>query len=346
MSLPIPVHVITGFLGSGKTTLLKTILSDESFGDTALLINEFGEVGLDDQLLGDIDQETILLSNGCVCCSIRGELSDALLNLASQRKAGSVPPFSRVIIETTGLADPGPIAATIANDVKVKNQFLFGAVLAVVDTQHALNTRQHTDIWTDQVAAADAIWFSKKDLTSSEPIQEVVVVTRSVNPSAAILERADAISLDTLFQQRRSASGANLQPFKELSRLGSQYSNSVVLDSVQHEKHDHLKGINSFQIYLDQSIDWVTFGVWLSLVLHRHGREILRVKGLLKLEGVRQPVAIHGVQHTLFPPEHIDVKDLSAISPHLIFITRGISEQAIRSSLEDFLVNLPRRIQS
>lgn len=344
MSTRIPVHVLTGFLGSGKTTLLRTILADESFGDTALLINEFGEVGLDDQLLGDIDQETVLLSSGCVCCSIRGDLSEALLKLASQRQSGVIPPFTRVIIETTGLADPGPIAATIANDVKVRNQFVFGAVLTVVDTEHALNTRDYSETWADQIAAADALWFSKLDIVSETESEKVATAAQFVNPSASVLENASAVSLDNLFQQRQAqkASTFEIKNANTAIESSSPIFNTANLSDLK--GGGHLEGINSFQIKLDQSIDWVTFGVWLSLILHRHGRELLRVKGLLKLNGVSDPVAIHGVQHTLFPPEHVTIKDPEGLDPYLIFITRGISENAMRSSIKKFLNELPARL--
>lgn len=338
----IPVHVLTGFLGSGKTTLIKKMLRDESFGNTALLINEFGETGVDNHLLGQIDQNVILLARGCLCCSIRGDLSEALLNLASKRKAGTVPPFSRVIIETTGLADPGPIVATIANDAKVKNQFQIGIVLAVIDLQNALKNRDEMQIWTDQVAAADAIWFSKRDTTKSEFAKQVSMAALGVNPSAKVLERSDAISLNYLFQKRQLSADFVSQPLVRKTQSSKLSLNTNSVEPVGPQKLD---GISSFRLDLDQSIDWVVFGVWLSLVLHRHGKKFLRVKGLLKLDGVKEPVVIHGVQHTLFPPEHLDFKSIDEVSPYLIFIVRGISEQAIRSSLKVFLEDFSLRFK-
>jgi G3E family GTPase len=342
MNTLIPVYVLTGFLGSGKTTVIKKLLADESFGNTALLINEFGEAGVDNHLLGDIDQEIVLLARGCLCCSIRGDLSDALLDLASKREAGTVPHFSRVIIETTGLADPGPIAATIANDSRVRNQFLLGSVLTVVDLQNALKTLDEIEVWTDQVAAADAIWFSKRDLTVPEIADQVFKETQRVNPSAKVIEHADAISLNDLFQTRQLSTDFFSPPPVRKTQASQVPLRPDYAGPAERQKLD---GISSFRLDFDQSIDWVIFGVWLSLVLHRHGKKFLRVKGLLKLKGVKQPVVIHGVQHTLFPPEHVDFKNMHEISPYLIFIVRNISEQIIRSSLKMFLEDFPRRLK-
>lgn len=343
MNASIPVHVITGFLGSGKTTLLKSMIQDEAFGDSALLINEFGEVGLDDKLLGDIDQETVLLSSGCICCSIRGELAEALMNLANKRQDGTLPEFKRVIIETTGLADPGPIAATLANDMKVRNQFHFGTVLTVVDMQAAINSQQHEPVWTDQIAAADVIWFSKSDRVTEDVKLLVTENVEAVNSSAIQISKSDSVKLDELFQDKmKSTLLGKAFSFSAQDSLKSPLAG--VIKNHTRNQPNHLKGIESFQIVLGGSLDWVTFGVWLSLLLHRHGQRLLRVKGLIYLAGTDQPVAIHGVQHTLFPPEHLSLKDVDSKDSKLIFITRGITRQTMVDSLNEFMKKLPNRL--
>jgi G3E family GTPase len=162
--MSIALNVITGFLGSGKTTLLKRLLQGESLGDTALLINEFGDVGIDHLLVEEVAPDTVLLPSGCVCCSIRGELKDALLGLLQRRERGEIPAFKRVILETTGLADPAPILATLNNDVQLRGRFHVGLVITLVDASHAaLQERLHPE-WLAQVAAADRMLLSKTDL--------------------------------------------------------------------------------------------------------------------------------------------------------------------------------------
>lgn len=159
--MSIALNVITGFLGSGKTTLLKRLLQGESLGDTALLINEFGDVGIDHLLVEEVAPDTVLLPGGCVCCSIRGELKDALLGLLQRRERGEIPAFKRVILETTGLADPAPILATLNNDVQLRGRFHIGLVITLVDASHAtLQERLHPE-WLAQVAAADRLLLSK-----------------------------------------------------------------------------------------------------------------------------------------------------------------------------------------
>ncbi|MCK1788568.1 GTP-binding protein, partial [Pseudomonas sp. TNT11] len=178
--MSIALNVITGFLGSGKTSLLARLLQGESLGDTALLINEFGDIGIDHLLVEEVAPDTVLLPSGCVCCSIRGELKDALLGLLQRRERGEIPAFKRVILETTGLADPAPILATLNNDVQLRGRFHIGLVITLVDASHAaLQERLHPE-WLAQVAAADRLLLSKTDrVDDCEPLR---VHLRALNP--------------------------------------------------------------------------------------------------------------------------------------------------------------------
>ncbi len=153
----LPLHILSGFLGSGKTTLLKGWLTHQNLNDVALLVNEFGEVGIDHHLLNEVAPDTVLLPSGCVCCQIRGELKTALLDLYERRTRGELPPFSQVILETTGLADPAPILSTLLHDPQLKHHFSQGTLVTLVDAEHARLQSAHQPEWLAQVSAADKL---------------------------------------------------------------------------------------------------------------------------------------------------------------------------------------------
>lgn len=336
MDEKIPVHVITGFLGSGKTTLLKNILTHEAFGDSAVLVNEFGEVGLDDQLLGDIAQEAVLLSSGCVCCSIRGELSTALRELYSKRDRGEVPPFRRVVLETTGLADPGPIVSTLANDPVLQHHYRAGTTLTVVDAVNARVNQQSEPVWADQVASADAYVVSKADLVSHDEFEWVGQLVGRLNPTARRFHPEPGLAnVDALFSGSRELTG--LTSDWRIS-TGREVYTGVELNPSGH--HPGLANVHTFTITLPGRLDWTCFGVWLSLLLHRHGRKLLRIKGILRVNESIQPLVIHGVQHTLFPPRHLEEIVPEDRCSQLVFITRGIYREEVIHSLETFLSTL------
>lgn len=336
MDEKIPVHVITGFLGSGKTTLLKDILANEAFGDSAVLVNEFGEVGLDDQLLGDIAQQAVLLSSGCVCCSIRGELSTALRDLYSKRDRGEVPPFKRVVLETTGLADPGPIVSTLANDPVLQHHYRAGTTLTVVDAVNARANHRSEPVWADQVASADAYIVSKADLVSPDESERVSQLVGRMNPAARRFQPEPGLAnVDALFSESRDPTG-----FTSGWRISTGHSVSTGIGISSTGHHPGLTDVHTFTITLPGKLDWTCFGVWLSLLLHRHGRKLLRIKGILRVHESIQPLVIHGVQHTLFPPRHLEGTIEEDRCSQLIFITRGIYRDEVIHSLEIFLSTL------
>jgi G3E family GTPase len=326
----LPVHVISGFLGSGKTTLLKSVLASEDFGDSAVLINEFGEVGLDNRLLGSIAEDAVLLSNGCVCCTIRGELSDALRRLLSQRQEGLIPAFKRIVLETTGLADPGPIASTITADPVLRHHLRPGTNVTLVDALNASTSREQFPVWEAQVAVADTLVISKTDLINESEISDVQNLLDTINPAARRLG-AEALGQpsDLLF-----ASSPHLQSFtpsEAKSWLGP-WRRVTTANS-----HDHLNEVSSFRLNFEGEIDWTCLGIWLSMLLNRHGSNILRVKGVLHVMGDNRPVILHGVQHTIHPPEHVEHWPEDDRCSELIFITRGINADRVTDSLNAFM---------
>lgn len=333
MSAPpplLPVHVISGFLGSGKTTLLKAVLANEAFGDSAVLINEFGDVGLDDRLLGDIAEDAVLLQSGCVCCTIRGELSEALRRLLSQRQNGEVPPFKRIVLETTGLADPGPIASTITADPVLRHHLRPGTNLTLVDAANALASRKHHPVWEAQVAAADKLVVSKADLVDEATLADVQAILALINPAA---QRFGREALDQPSNEL-FASGPHLKRF---SHADVKQWLGPWRDSPTSPAAGHLDGVQSFRLCFEGEVDWTCLGVWLSMLLNRHGSNILRVKGVLHVKGDHNPVVLHGVQHTIHPPEHIEAWPDNDRRSELIFITRGIFATCVTNSLEAFM---------
>lgn len=318
--MSIALNVMTGFLGSGKTTLLKRLLQGESLGDTALLINEFGDVGIDHLLVEEVAPDTVLLPSGCVCCSIRGELKEALLTLLQRRERGEIPAFKRVILETTGLADPAPILATLNNDVQLRGRFHIGLVITLVDASHAvLQERLHPE-WLAQVAAADRLLLSKTDLAGDcAPLRAHL---RALNAGTPILETHAIHSGDQLLlgEGLRSA-----EPAVEVGRWQLHQTTTATHGAAQ-----------VCSLTFDQPLDWVGFGVWLSMLLRCHGERILRVKGLLNVNASNAPIVIHGVQHCLHAPVHLPAWPGSDRQSRLVFILRGLDPALLRRSFDVF----------
>ncbi len=303
-----PVNLITGFLGSGKTTLLQRLLADPALSDTAVLINEFGEIGLDHHLLERIDDTMVLLQSGCLCCTIRGELSAAIKDLHSKRERRLVPAFRRLVVESTGLADPFPILSTIQADPVLRHHFRLGNVITTVDAVNGL-TRPES---IKQVAVADRLVLTKTDLV--DETDAVVERIRSINPEAPLLLAAEPIEAASLFDD-------------------PSYSHLRAFPAMVERSHG---AIHSFALVFEQALDWTMFGVWLTMLLHRHGEKVLRVKGILNIEGSETPVAIHGVQHLVHPPVHMGAWPDDDRRSRLVFIVDGLERAAIERSLAAF----------
>lgn len=316
---PLPVVVLTGFLGSGKTSLLKRILAHEAAGRSAVLINEFGEVGLDHLIVSEVAPDVVLLKSGCVCCSVRGELRDALAALLSQRERGLVPPFERIILETTGLADPGPILGTLLADTVLRYHTRLAQVVCVVDACLAPE-EQHPE-WFAQVGAADTLVISKADLATAAQQASTRGRLRQLNPAARVLDVADALrGGDELLS---GEVGDARRP--DLARLVSQA-----------EHHHHTGGVTSCCLTFEHQLEWVRFGLWLTLLLSAHGSRLLRVKGLLNVSGHTGPVVVHGVQHLIHPPEQLEAWPSDDRRSTVLFIFTGLEAADLERSFRVF----------
>ena len=317
-----PVSVVTGFLGSGKTTLLSRVLLDPSMSNTAVLVNEFGKVGLDHHLLRRADEKTVLLEHGCVCCTTRDDLVETLLALLDEEDRGEVPPLSRVVVETTGLADPAPILYTVFSHPVLQHHYRVDRVICTVD---AVNGPLHLDRNPEaakQIAAADAVVLTKTDVAEEGSARALGLRVRSVNPSARIVEAPFGdVPTGELFGPDAAVPSPVVRP-PTRSTLGA-------VDG------QHVSRTGSTSLTFDGPVDWTAFGTWFSMLLHARGEDVLRVKGLLDV-GERGPVLLNGVQHVIHPPDHLPAWPDGDRLSRIIFITRGIRAEEIVASLEAF----------
>jgi G3E family GTPase len=315
-----PVTLITGCLGSGKTTLLQRLLRDPALSDTAVLINEFGEIGLDHHLLERIDETMVMLQSGCVCCTIRGELSAAIKDLHSRRERGILPPFRCLVIESTGLADPFPILSTVRSDPVLRHHFCLGTVITTVD---AVNGAQQLDAQPEsvkQVAVADRLILTKTDLATAEAATGLTRRLHQIN-SAAPLWRAvdDDLDADALL------SGEDHDPWWSMGG-----------DHASDDHHRHADNIRTLALSIDEPIDWARFGVWLTMLLNRHGEALLRIKGILNVADAGTPVVVHAVQHLVHTPRHLVAWPDADRRSRLVFIARGLDPAVIERSFRAF----------
>ena len=356
------VNLITGFLGSGKTTLLKRLLVHPSMSDTAVLINEFGEVGLDHHLLERIDDNIVLLQSGCLCCTIRGELADSLRSLHSKRERGEVPWFRRVVIESTGLADPFPILSTIHADPVLRHHFQLGHVVTVVDAVNGDFQLDEYEQSVRQAAIADRLVLTKTGLAGPDAPRALVERLRALNPLAPLVNAelddidADALLCTDLLDMSRKTLVAQQWFAAERLLPGGLASDSsgdservdATLDAAEGgylgtkrrtrpaaNRHD--ADIRAFSIQLAEPLDWTVFGIWLTMLVHRHGSKILRLKGILNVQGSATPVAVHGVQHLIHPPVHMAAWPDAGRHSVIVFIVRNIERATVLRSLNAFI---------
>ena len=304
-----PVILVTGFLGSGKTTLLSRLLERPELGETAVIVNELGEVGIDHHLLRRVDERTVLLSSGCVCCVLRGDLSDELRDLLDRRDAGEIPWFRRVVIETTGVAQPAPIVQTLLADPLLPHHYSLDAVVATVDGVHGLRGPEALQ----QVAAADTLVVTKSDIAEHEELDALEAELARLNPAARIVR----------------ASFGDIEA--ELLLSGSDRD----VRAVPLESNGHMHRPLAVVLTLDRAIDWTAFGIWLTMLLHARGGEILRIKGLLDVGGAG-PLLVNCVQHAVYPPVHLDAWPDEDHGSRLVVIGHDVDRDALETSLRAF----------
>jgi G3E family GTPase len=312
----LPVAILTGFLGSGKTTLLSRLLGHPAMGETAVIVNELGEVGIDHHLLRRVDEQTVLLASGCVCCSLRGDLAVELRDLLERRGRNGVPWFRRVVVETTGLADPAPIVATLVSEPLLRHHARLETVVATVDAVAGERTLARHEQSVRQAAAADRLVVTKTDLADPAPVVERL---RALNPTADVL----------------TASFGDVEPRRLLGRSRPRRLPAAGLASAAGAGHVHDGDVRALALSFDEPLDWTAFGVWLTMLLQARGQDVLRVKGLVDTGGPG-PVVLDGVQHVVHPPRHLDGWPDGERRSRLVFIARGVELETLRASLEAF----------
>lgn len=359
-----PVSILTGFLGSGKTTLLKALLAHPGMNRVAVIINEFGEIGLDHALIEKIEEDAVLLNSGCLCCTVRGDLLDTLKSLYKRRAKGEVAPFDRIVIETTGLADPAPILHTMMSDGFLVTRFTLDGVVAVVDAVNAPWQLDQQFESVKQVAVADRIVLSKTDLAPDDATAALSERLYAINPAAPILRAVSgAIEPAALFDaglynpmtkssdvQRwlkeeayRDTEGHVYDRPHEHGHHGHDHGHHDHGHHDQghgHHHHDvnrHDDHIRAFCLTFDEPFAWNAIAPALDMLVQSHGLNLLRMKGILNVREVDQPVVVHAVQHLFHPPAKLDAWPDDDRRSKLVIIARDLEKDAVERILNSYL---------
>jgi G3E family GTPase len=307
----IPVSIVTGFLGSGKTTLIRRLLREPGFDRTAVIVNEWGEIGLDHELIASSDETLVTLTTGCLCCRMRSDLVATLLDLDRRQHAGQVPRYDRVLIETSGLADPAPILqALIADDVVAENHTI-DTVLTLVDAQHGATTLERHVEARRQAALADKLLLSKIDIAGRSDL--LLARLQSLNPSAPLLEAVKGeIVPEALF------TGGSAETLA--ARL------AVAIPATDpFARTGHANGIETITLQREQPIPALALAMWLAALAEHCGSRLLRLKGLVEIaEQPDTPAIVHAVQHVVSPPEWLSRWPSAGRSTRIVIIGDSI----------------------
>ncbi len=310
MSAPkTPVFLLTGFLGSGKTTLLNAALRVPAMANTAVVVNELGDIGLDNLIIAQATDNVVLLDAGCLCCANTGALHETLADLVGRRARGEIPPFKRVIIETSGVADPAPLLNALLGHPLVTGSYALEATVCVVDARHFLASRTQYPELDKQAAVAERIFISKRDLAEPAP---VVAFLKELNPDAEFVDSvSDVFSVHTGYRK----------PFAPLASLGPIRS------------REHFSGIRAFAFRPPAPVTWAGWSAWSRLVAVEFGARLIRVKGLLRMEDGGEIVFVQGVQGVFHPPQRFRDWPDADHGNRLVCIARDLRQTQIEATL-------------
>ncbi len=350
----VPVSVLTGFLGSGKTTLLNRLLVHPDMGETAVVVNEFGAIGIDNALVERAEDDVVLMSSGCLCCTVRGELVDTLRSLYLRRVKQQIPEFKRLVIETTGLADPAPIIHTLMSDPYLQAHYRLDGIITTVDAVNGAGTLDNHEESVKQAAVADRIVLTKTDLPEATAKADVEARLRKLNPAAPIRPVSfGEVEPNELF-------GAGLyDPDTKTLDVKRWLQEEAYAEPHDHDHahdhdhgHDHAHGhgsggqdphdvnrhdatVRAFCLYIDEPMPWNLAVTWLEMLANYRGQDMLRVKGLLNIEeSPDKPIVIHGVQHLFHPPVQLDEWPSDDRRTRVVFITRNMGPEHVEDMLK------------
>jgi G3E family GTPase len=333
----LPTSLITGFLGSGKTTLLNGLLAHPGMADTAVIVNEFGEVGLDHLLIETAFEDAVLLKSGCICCTVRGDLIDTLASLAQRRARGEIPSFARVAIETTGLADPAPILHILMGEKSLTPIYRLDRVITTVDAVNALAQLDTHYEAAKQAAVADRLVLTKTDLVTDSVRAAILARLNALNPAAPVTEVVQGrVEPSALFAAVGGGAGLRQERLANAAAFGHAHHGE---DDPAHHLAHH--GISTVSLVHDRPVPWPVLRDWLTAVASLKGPDLLRIKGIVNVAGRAGPVVIHGVQHVFHPPIELARWPSADRRTRITFITRNIPAEALAQSFQDTVGNKP-----
>ncbi len=342
----VPVTLLTGFLGAGKTTVLNAVLADDTTERVAVIMNEFGDVGLDHDLIEESTEEIVLMQSGCLCCTVRGDLSKTVTGLFIKKWDGDID-FDRIVIETTGLAEPAPIAQTLLVDPMLARNTRLDGIVTVADAANGTATLDSQFEAVSQAAMADLIILSKTDLVTPDKLAAFEDRLLGLNPGVRIKHaiRGENVAKDmwglsamrpaakpndvlswTLGETKPTEDGAS-DPFGNLSGFGASATPAAPLPV-------HDARIGSASIVLDEPLSEETFDLWLDTLVGLRGPDILRVKGIVFLEGIDKPFVFHGVQHVFDPPVQLAEWPSDDRQSRIVVIARDLTRPELQHSFE------------